>query len=40
LTPAGKARLADLAAAHLEELRRLAPLIDQLTEAEPAAYGA
>jgi DNA-binding MarR family transcriptional regulator len=36
LTPAGEAKLAALAAAHLEELRRLAPLIDQLAEPEPA----
>jgi DNA-binding MarR family transcriptional regulator len=36
LTAAGEARLAALAAAHLEELRRLAPLIDQLVQPELA----
>ncbi|MFI7614655.1 MarR family transcriptional regulator [Nonomuraea terrae] len=37
LTRAGLAKLALLSAAHLEELRRLAPLIDTLVHPAPAA---
>jgi DNA-binding MarR family transcriptional regulator len=41
LTPAGAARLARLAPAHLSELRSLAPVLDQLTAswADPATPG-
>ncbi|MFI5693773.1 MarR family winged helix-turn-helix transcriptional regulator [Kribbella sp. NPDC051586] len=37
LTSAGDQKLADLSTTHLEELHRLAPLIDQLTEPEPTS---
>ncbi len=36
LTEAGKQTLAQLSATHLEELRQLAPLVDALTNREPA----